>query len=340
MKHILLGRSGLRVSELCLGGLTFGEPKFIKKENFSSERQSFAVLEHFAGAGGNFIDTSSLYGNGSSEKIIGEFVKQERNHFVIGTKFSLSEKRTPSKTGNSRKNMILSVEQSLRNLNTDYIDMLWLHIWDEVTPAEEFMRGFDDLVSSGKILYAGISSAPAWKICQAKTIADLRGWSPLIGIQISYSLFKRDAERELLPMAKELELGITAFEVFARGSLLPKPQGNPPDTQGTSTHIATSDKNHQIREVILALSKEIEAPPARIALAYVLQNRRYGKIIPIVGARTQEQIKENLECINLKLSSEHLQMIDSVSAVDLGYPHTAISHSQTKKLLGDEDLLI
>src|SRR6516162_451845 len=188
MRYRLLGNSGLRVSELCLGTMTFGEDWGWG----SSKAESRQILDAFFEAGGNFIDTANVYTNGSSETLLGEFLKGNRDSAVLATKFTnATPGNDPNAAGNQRKNMMRAVEASLKRLQTDYIDLYWLHIWDRITPLDEVMRGFDDLVRQGKILYAGVSDAPAWWIAQANTLASLRGWTSFVGLQIEYSLIER-----------------------------------------------------------------------------------------------------------------------------------------------------
>ena len=214
MKYRLLGNSGLRVSEAALGTMTFGD----EWGWGSAKDEARKVYDAFREAGGNFIDTANFYTNGTSESFLGEFMKDHRQSMVLATKYSNAAPGTdPNAAGNHRKNMMQAVEASLKRLQTDYIDLYWVHIWDQITPVEEVMRGLDDLVRQGKVLYVGISDAPAWWIAQANTLAQLRGWSPFVGLQIEYSLIERTVERELVPMAKALNLGLTAWSPLARG---------------------------------------------------------------------------------------------------------------------------
>ena len=208
MRYKLLGKSGLRVSELALGTMTFGEDWGFG----ASKEESKKIFDAFVEAGGNFIDTAVNYTNGTSEEYLGEFIQGKREQFVIATKYSLTTRpNDPNGGGNHPKNLVQSVEASLRKLKTDYIDVLWLHAWDFMTPVEEVMRGLDDLVRSGKVLYIGVSDTPAWIVSQANTLASLRGWTPFIGLQVEYSLMQRAPERDLLPMAKALDIGVTAW---------------------------------------------------------------------------------------------------------------------------------
>lgn len=222
MKYKLLGKSGLRVSELCLGAMTFGEDwgSFLKG---ASKEESQNIFNLFVQAGGNFIDTANIYQNGTSEKYVGEFIAPERDKFVLATKYTLTTNpNDPNAGGNHRKNLFQSVNASLKRLNTEYIDLLWVHIWDYMTPIEEVMRSLDYLIRSGKILYIGISDAPAWIVSRANTISELRGWSYFIGLQIMYSLIERTPERELLSMARSLDIGVTAWSPLGMGVLAGK----------------------------------------------------------------------------------------------------------------------
>src|SRR6266516_2366664 len=223
MKYRLLGNSGLRVSEAALGTMTFGEDWGWGTAKEEAKR----VYDAFRDAGGNFIDTANIYTNGSSESFLIEFIQGHRQGVVLATKYTNSATTSdPNGAGNHRKNMVQAVEASLKRLQTDYIDLYWVHIWDQITPVEEVMRGLDDLVRQGKVLYVGISDAPAWWIAQANTLAHLRGWSPFVGLQIEYSLIERTVERELIPMAEALSLGVTAWSHLSSGVLTGKYHGH------------------------------------------------------------------------------------------------------------------
>ena len=225
MRYRLLGNSGLRVSEAALGTMTFGE----EWGWGTAKDEARKVYDAFREAGGNFIDTANFYTNGSSESFLGEFMKDHRERVVMATKYSKAVPATdPNAAGNQRKNMVRALEASLKRLQTGYIDLYWVHIWDHMTPVEEVMRGLDDLVRQGKVLYVGISDAPPWWVAQANTLAQLRGWSPFVGLQIEYSLVERTVERELIPMAKALNLGLTAWSPLAGGILTGKYHGQAP----------------------------------------------------------------------------------------------------------------
>jgi aryl-alcohol dehydrogenase-like predicted oxidoreductase len=321
MRYKLLGNSGLRVSELCLGPMTFGEDWGWG----ASLEECKTIYEAFREAGGNFIDTANIYTNGTSEKYVGELIASEREEIVVATKYSNgTPSNDPNGAGNHRKRMVQSVEASLKRLNTDYIDVLWAHAWDFTTPPEEMMRAFDDLVRQGKVLYIGISDAPAWVVAQCNTIADLRGWTPFIGLQIEYSLLQRTVERELIPMARSLDIGITAWSPLANGWLTGKYTKNSGsdepkrlDTAGMSEFVPQSDRNLAIAHAVDAVATEIGCSSAQVALSWLLHQGT----IPIVGARKATQVKDNLDCVNVKLSEQQLAQLDQMSQIELGFPH-------------------
>ena len=321
MQYKLLGKSGLRVSELCLGTMTFGEDWGWG----SSEEESKRIYDAFREAGGNFIDTANLYTNGTSEKFLGEFIASEREAVVLATKYTngLGD-NNPNGGGNQRKNMVQSVEASLKRLNTDYIDVLWLHTWDFMTPAEEVMRAFDDLVRAGKVLYIGISDAPAWVVSQCNTLAELRGWTQFIGLQIEYSLIQRTPERELLPMARTLDIGVTAWSPLAGGWLTGKyTKGNATgedrrlDSEMMEGFVDKSDRNINIAKEVDKVAAETGKSSPQVALSWLLNKG----VIPIIGARKVSHLEDNLKCVDVKLSAEQIQQLDKVSQIELGFPH-------------------
>ena len=321
MQYKLLGKSGLRVSELCLGTMTFGEDWGWG----SSQAESQKIYNAFREAGGNFIDTANIYTNGTSEQFLGEFIASERDAVVVATKYTngLGD-ANPNGGGNQRKNMVQSVEASLKRLNTDYIDILWLHTWDFMTPAEEVMRAFDDLIRAGKVLYIGISDAPAWVVSQCNTLAELRGWTQFIGLQIEYSLIQRTPERELLPMAHSLDIGITAWSPLASGWLTGKYTGGKDDGDDKRLNnemmegfVDQSDRNTKIAQEVDKVAAQVGKSSSQIALAWLLSKG----VIPIIGARKVSHVADNLKCVDVQLSSEQIQQLDDVSAIELGFPH-------------------
>src|ERR1700716_964483 len=253
MKYRLLGESGLRVSEASLGTMTFGE----EWGWGSPKAEAQKVYETYREAGGNFVDTANVYTNGTSERFVGELIKSHRENVVLATKFSLAVPgNDPNASGNHRKNMMHAVEASLKRLQTEYIDLYWVHIWDGITPVEEVMRGLDDIVRQGKVLYVGISDAPAWWIAQANTLAELRGGTQFTGLQIEYSLIERVVERELVPMAKALNLGVLAWSPLAHGVLTGKYHGEVKADGGrmtNETRKALLPEEHRAAPIISAL---------------------------------------------------------------------------------------
>jgi aryl-alcohol dehydrogenase-like predicted oxidoreductase len=328
MRYKLHGRSGLRVSELCLGAMTFGSDWGWG----GNDADSRAMFDAFAEAGGNFIDTAYVYTEGASERLVGEFIAADRDHFVVATKYTPSTGTDISKSGNSRKNMRHCVETSLRRMNTDYIDLYLLHFWDYTTQVDEIMRGLDDLVSSGKVLYVAVSDTPAWQIARANMMADLRGWAPFVGIQVEYSLVERTAERELLPMAKELDLGMTAWSPLAQGVLSGKFLGNGTSEATRQQAASIPPRQMEIAQLVSDIAKEYGASPSQIALAAIRQLSKWGDIIPIIGGRNLAQIKDNIGCLNVTLSAEHLARLDEATKIDLGFPHNMLKAGFVKDM--------
>lgn len=325
MDYRLLGKSGLRVSELCLGTMTFGEDWGWGAGKDESRR----IFDAYAETGGNFIDTSCNYTDGTSEKFVGEFVRDDREHFIIATKYSLTERKDdPNFGGNHRKNMHRSVEGSLKRLGADYIDLLWLHMWDYKTPVEEVMRALDDLVRSGKVLYVGVSDTPAWVVSRANMLADLRGWSPFIAYQGEYSLASRAPERDLLPMAQALGLTYLAWGMLEGGELTGK-YNAPSDEPRRSND--TSDRIKAIAAVVMSLAKELGRTPSQVALNWVRQGSY--RILPILGARSLPQFQDNLGCLDFELTTEQLGRLSEASPVDLGFPQAFLTSDHVHGLI-------
>jgi aryl-alcohol dehydrogenase-like predicted oxidoreductase len=339
MRYKLFGRTGLRVSELCLGTMTFGNDW---KPNLGADAaQSCAIFEAFANAGGNFIDTANLYSykRTSGEQLVGEFVRSNRDHFVISTKYSLSMSTDPVYAGNSRKSMMHCLEQSLRRLGTSYVDILWLHMWDGTTPIDEILRGLDDLVSCGKVHYIGISDTPAWRISQAVMLSELRGWSRFCGIQAEYNLLERTSERELLPMARELGLAVCAWSPLAGGRLAGKYLSDNLAASRRLGNVPFSARDNSITQSVIEVAQQLGCTPSQVALSAIRQIGARNLIIPILGARTVEQIEDNLGCLNVSLADDHLHRLDVASAIDLGFPHSIPAHVRALAFGGRADLL-
>ncbi|MFC1544791.1 aldo/keto reductase [Gemmatimonadota bacterium] len=321
MRYKLLGHSGLRVSEISLGTMTFGE-----EWGFGAAKdESFGVMEAYAAAGGNFIDTADLYTNSTSEKWVGEYIAADRAHWVLATKFSLSMRPDdPNFCGNHRKHMVQAVEASLKRLGTDYIDLYWLHAWDFLTPVDEVMRALDDLVRAGKVLYIGISDTPAWIVSRANTIAELRGWTRFVGLQIEYSLIARTPERDLLPMAREMELAVTPWGALGAGLLTGKYTGDPKKDKKVDAKRKLpgsrnfTERNLEIGRTVAEVANAAGWKASQVALAWL--RRQPGVIVPIVGARKAAQLKESLGCLDITLDDKQMAALDEVSRVDLGFP--------------------
>ena len=314
MRYRLLGNSGLRVSEAALGTMTFGDDWGWGAAKDEARR----VYDAFRVAGGNFIDTANIYTNGTSESFLGEFTKGYRESVVMATKYTnaAAPGPDPNAAGNHRKSMVQAVEASLKRLQTDYIDLYWVHIWDQITPVEEVMRGLDDLVRQGKVLYIGISDAPAWWIAQANTLAHLRGWSPFVGLQIEYSLIERTVERELIPMARALNLGLTAWSPLAGGVLTGKYHGHGSSEPGRMNgdmmkqFLPEQQRTERIIAAVKTVSDEVGRSMAQVALAWL--RYRPVAVIPIIGARKLSQLQDNLASFDLVLSADQLKTLDEV----------------------------
>jgi aryl-alcohol dehydrogenase-like predicted oxidoreductase len=333
MQYRLLGSSGLRVSEAALGTMTFGDDWGWGAEKDEARK----VYDAFREAGGNFIDTANVYTNGTSESFLGEFMGGHRPSVVLATKYTNAAPGTdPNAAGNHRKSMVQAVEASLKRLRTDYIDLYWVHIWDQITPVEEVMRGLDDLVRTGKVLYVGISDAPAWWIAQANTLAQLRGWSPFIGLQIEYSLIERTVERELIPMAKALNLGLTAWSPLSRGVLTGKYHGRGSSERGRMNndmmkeYMPEQQRTDRIVAAVKTVSDEIGRSMAQVALAWL--RYRPLPVIPIIGARKLSQFQDNLASFDLTLSEDQLKTLDEASRIELGFPYDIFSREMARAM--------
>ncbi len=326
-QYRLLGRSGLRVSPLCLGTMTFGTEWGWGADKETSQN----IFNTYADRGGNFIDTANRYTNGTSEEYVGDFLQGRRERFVVGTKYTLHmQEGNPNSGGNHRKNMVESVEASLRRLKTDYIDLFWVHAWEFRTPVEEVMRSLDDLVRQGKILYVAVSDAPAWKIAEANTLAKLRGWTPFIATQIHYNLVERTSEHEIIPMACELGLAVIPWSPLAGGVLAGK-YGRKDMEQGAKSDIDAArqdvvkgvgqltEHGLGIAEVVKAVAKEMGTSASQVALSWLLT--RPGVTAPIIGARKFGQLQDNLGCLSVELSAERLQRLNTSSHPEPIFPN-------------------
>ena len=320
--YITLGRSGLRVSPLCLGAMTFGE----EWGWGSSVAESNAIIGRYLERGGNFIDTANAYTKGHSEVIVGDYFARTpgaRDRVVIATKFMANlYPGDPNGGGAGRKSMQAACEQSLRRLKTDYIDLYWLHCWDTHTPIEETMRAMDDLVRAGKVRYIGFSDTPAWKVAQAQTQALFRGWSPLVALQIEYSLIERTVEGELMPMAIELGLGVTPWSPLRGGVLSGKytraNAGQVQADRGDRVHQYLTERSYTIVDELIRIAQEQQTTPAAVALSWV--QHRPGVASTIIGARRIDQLDQNLAALDVRLTPAQMEALDVVSAPTLNFP--------------------
>ena len=321
----ILGRSGLRVSELALGTMTFG-PDWGWGADLDQSRR---IFNRFVEAGGNFIDTASNYTDGTSERYVGELVADDRDRFVIATKYTLSlDRDDPNAGGNHRKSLVRALEQSLRRLETGYVDLLWLHMRDDLTPIEEAVRALDDQVRLGKVLHVGISDSPAWVAAQANTLADLRGWSPFVALQIPYSAASRDSERELLPMAAALGLAVVPWGVLGAGVLTGKPAEErrwPED--------GASARTERVVQALREAAETRGCTPSQIAIAWARQRPSPPTIVPIIAATREEQIVENLAAAEISLEPAEIDAIDEAGQPQLGFPRDFLESTGVRELI-------
>jgi aryl-alcohol dehydrogenase-like predicted oxidoreductase len=336
MRYRVFGNTGLRVSTLALGTGNFG-----KGWGYGSDREDAAqIYAHYRDAGGNFIDTADQYQFGQSEEMVGEFIAGDRDALVLATKFSLGARADAGlqETGNSRKTMIQSVEGSLRRLKTDRIDLLWVHMPDGHTPVEEIARGLDALVRAGKIVYAGLSDFPAWRVATAATLAELRGWAPISAVQLEYSLVERTVERELLPMARAFGLGTVGWSPLGGGLLTGKyRKGETGRAQGLGVviHGESDARKTATVDAVLAVAEETGLPPGQIAIAWVLGRG----VLPIIGPRTPEQLADNLAATAVTLSASQRARLEEASAIPPGFPHDIVAATAPRLRGGKEALL-
>jgi aryl-alcohol dehydrogenase-like predicted oxidoreductase len=327
VRYGLLGRSGLRVSELALGTMTFGEDWGWGASNEESRK----IFERFAEAGGNFIDTANNYTDGTSERFVGEFVGADRDHFVLATKYSLTERRDdPNFGGNHRKNLVRSLEGSLRRLGTDHVDLFWLHMWDGMTPVEEVLRAMDDAVRAGKVLYTGFSDTPAWVVAQAVAVAELRGWVRPVAIQVPYSVLDRGVERDLLPMARANDLAVAVWGMLEGGVLTGKYRAA---ERGQTRYEGASEKELAAGDAVVALAEEVGRTSTQVAINWVRSKRDRAQIVPIVGARHVAQLDEALGCLEFDLTEEQVRRLDEVAPIELGFPHSFLQSDHVRGLI-------
>lgn len=308
MRYRLFGQTGLRVSELFLGTMTLDDPRECRR-----------IVDAYADAGGNVLDTASAYGNG--EELLGSVVER-RDRFVLATKYTLSrDVRDPNAAGNHRKNLVLSLERSLRRLRTDYVDIYWVHLWDRHTPLEETVRALDDAVSAGKVLYVGISDAPAWVVARANTLAQWRDRTPFAGLQVPYNLLRRDIERELLPMAEAFGMTVAAWAPLAAGVLAGAERSRRVDPD------ALTPRDRAARQAVRAVAAELGATPAQVAIAWT--RSRSPVVHPLVGVSSAEQLTEDLGALDLVLPGEAVRRLEAAADFERGFPGDFIAECET-----------
>ena len=325
MRYQLFGRTGLRVSGVALGVATFGEGWGWGADPATSRE----VFDLFVEAGGTFFDVADVYQFGQSESILGDLVKADRDRFVIASKYGVGWQDDISRSGNNRKHMTRALEATLRRLDTDYLDLYLVHVPDGMTPLDEVVHGLHDLVTAGKVVYAGLSDFPAWAVARAATLADAHGWAPIVTTQFEYSLLERTVERELLPMATALDLAVTTWSPLGGGLLTGKYRhaggatGEQPAPgrrdRGGGPFQAEDERAARVVSTVVDVAAGLGATPSQVAIAWV--RHQPWRTTPILGARTADQLRDNLAALDLTLSPDALARLDEVSAVPLGFPH-------------------
>jgi aryl-alcohol dehydrogenase-like predicted oxidoreductase len=322
VRYKLLGRSGLRVSEIALGTMTFGPGADWSR----SEDDARAVFEAFVEAGGNFIDTANMYTGGESEEIVGRLIADDRERFVVATKYanSLPGSGNPNAAGMHRKSLVQSLDASLKRLSLDYIDIYFVHWWDFTTPVEEVHRALDDAVRAGKILHIGLSDVPAWVVSRAQAFHELRGYAPIAAMQLEYSLVQRSIEREHLPLGRTYDIATTAWSPLAGGILTGKYRGGEvnagPKRMDSMQLQPLDERNRRIADAVVAVADRLAVPASQVALAWVIAKG----VIPIVGATRPDQIRENLAAADLRLDDAIVAELDQASAFDRGHPYSML----------------
>ena len=329
MRYRLLGGSAIRVSELALGTMTFGTAWGWGAD----EAECGRMLDLFLDRGGNFVDTACNYTGGESEEFLGRLLGERRQRVVLATKYTLTgDPDDPNAGGNHRLSLVRSLERSLRRLRTDRVDLLWMHMWDGLTPIDEALRALDDLVRAGKVLAVGISDTPAWVISRAVAIAEVRGWSRPSAVQLPYSLGSRDPERELLPMSAGLGLAVTAWGALDGGVLTGKYAGGDPAGRRYGEH-RPDQRRTRIAEAVARVAAELGASPAQVAIGWLLTRRDRVNLLPIVGARSAAQLEENLGALDVHLPAGAVAELDEASAIALGFPSTFLADDEVVELI-------
>ncbi|MFW2160611.1 aldo/keto reductase [Acinetobacter beijerinckii] len=329
MKNIVFGKTGLNVSQIALGTGNFGTGWGYG----ASIEEAKLILDQYLNVGGNFIDTADVYQFGQSEQILGELLQGIRNEVVLATKFSSGA--TPNSNqlhkGNSRKAMIFSVEESLRRLKTDYIDLYWVHHPDNITSSEEILRGLEDLSRAGKILYAGLSNFPAWRVSRAVTLAELKNTVPVAAIQFQHSLVHREPEVDLIPASKALGLGMVTWSPLGGGMLTGKyRKGETGRAEGFGGNVFQAENTAQrtkILDAVLEVSNQLGVSADQVAIAWASTHGT----IPIIGPKSLKQLNSNLNAINIELSEDQIKLLDDISSL--------VSLDQNRKILSTDNHL-
>jgi aryl-alcohol dehydrogenase-like predicted oxidoreductase len=321
MDYRIFGRTGIRASQLILGAMTFGDAW---GDFGANPEESRKIFEAYAARGGNFIDTANSYTGGQSEEIVGGLIAGNRDRFVLATKYTFNPTSDdPNAGGNHRKNIVRSLDASLKRLGTDYVDIYWLHVWDYTTPIEEIVRALDDQVRAGKILHPAVSDTPAWIAAQGNTVARMRGWSQFAALQIEWNLLARTVEDELVAMARSFGMPITPWSPLAGGMLTGKYRGN--GTQSKSLSLRESflkpldERGNNTMEALMQTARELDATPAQVALAWLLAQG--DDVFPILGARRLDQFEDNMGALDVRLTGEQLQRLSDASAPARTFPH-------------------
>ncbi len=330
-EYHLLGSTGLRVSRLALGTMTFGEAVLGSHDWGADEATARAVFDCYLDTGGNFIDTANLYTGGRSEELLGKFMAEggTRDQIVLATKFSAPVSQdNPNLAGNGRKNMVASLEASLRRLGTDYVDLYWLHSWDRLTPIEEVMSTFDTLVRSGKVRAIGLSNIPAWYLAKGQLLARARGWEPIAALQLKYSLVERSIEREHVPAALELGMSVIPWSPldygflsgkYTRGADGPAGEGRIQAFKDLGFHQPPTDQHWTVLDAVREIAADLGRSPAQVALNWI--TNRPGVTSTLIGARTLAQLDDNLAALDFDLTAEQSRRLDELSASEPGYPY-------------------
>lgn len=329
MNYKLLGKSGIRVSELCLGTMTFGTDWGWGSDKETSKK----IYEAFVNRGGNFFDTANIYTKGTSERFLGEFIGKDRENMVIASKFSLSEEGKVNQAGNHRKNMMQSIEGSLKRLNTEYIDLYYVHAWDFTVHPEELMRNLEYVLASGKVLSIGISDTPAWIISKCNTIAEQRGWTPFSATQVEYCLSERTADREIIPCTDGFDMTFCGFGPLGAGLLSGKYlyDSDEPRRMDVRRSHRLTENNLKLSKELVELSKSWNLPTTAVAIRWSMQ--KFKNSSPIFGARNLKQMEENLRSLDFELSTEQMTTLDNISAIGPNNPNDFLDLPRIEEIL-------